>query len=75
MIKVYTTDVCAYCKMVKKLLEAKKVPFEEINVTNDKKAQEQLIKLSGSMSVPVTTDGSDFVVGFKHKEINKLIAA
>ena len=64
MLKIYTTTHCAYCAMVKKLYDAKGVEYETINLDEHPDKREEAFALSGVMSVPVTTNGTDFVVGF-----------
>jgi glutaredoxin 3 len=64
MVTVYTTDSCAYCPMVKKYLTLKNVEFETVDVSNNLEKRQELFEKTGMMSVPVTTDGEKFVVGF-----------
>lgn len=64
MVTVYTTDSCAFCPMVKQYLKLKKVNFKEVNVTDDADTRSELFKATGLMTVPVTTNGDDFVVGY-----------
>lgn len=64
MLKIYTTTQCAYCAMVKKLLDLKGAKYEVINLDEQPEKREEAIALSGVMSVPVTTNGTDVVVGF-----------
>ena len=51
-VKIYTTTYCGYCLRAKKLLETKKIPFEEINVTEDPKTRDWLVKTTGLKTVP-----------------------
>ena len=64
MVTVYTTASCAFCPMVKKFLQIKKINYSEVDVTNDMSLRDELYKKTGLMSVPVTTDGEKFVVGY-----------
>lgn len=64
MLKIYTTTQCAYCAMVKKFLDLKGAKYEVINLDEQPEKREEAVALSGAMSVPVTTNGSDVVVGF-----------
>ncbi len=74
MLTVYTTDTCSYCKIVKKYLTSKNVEFQEVDVTSDGSLREKLLKMTGLSTVPVTTNGDDFVVGFQPKLLSELIA-
>lgn len=64
MIKIYTTNTCAYCKMVKDFLTKKGKNFEVINLDEHPEKQAEAYALSGALTVPVTTDGSSVVVGW-----------
>lgn len=74
MLTVYTTDSCAFCPMVKKYLSHKNVEYQEVNVTNDQETRGKLFKETGMLTVPVTTDGNSFVVGWKPLELARLLA-
>jgi glutaredoxin 3 len=52
-VVIYTKDWCGYCRAAKQLLEHFKVPYEEIDVTNDSTLyDEMLVKSEGRTSVP-----------------------
>lgn len=74
MLKVYSTDTCSYCVMLKKYLTLKNVEFESIDVTNDPEKREELLQKTGMMSVPVTQKDDQYVVGFQPALLAKLIA-
>jgi len=54
-------------------LKEKGIKFEEIDVSKDKKAKEELIKKSGKMEVPVIEIDDQIVVGFDKEKIVKLL--
>jgi len=64
MITVYTTSSCAFCPMAKKFLQIKNLPFTEVDITNDSAMRGKLFEKTGMMTVPVTTDGEKWVVGY-----------
>ncbi len=77
-IKVYTTPTCAYCKMLKDYLIDQKVDFENIDVSTNQEAAQEMVEKSGQMGVPVsivTTDEGkqEIVVGFDKSKINQLL--
>lgn len=74
MITVYSTKNCAYCPTVKKYLTLKKVEFIEVDVTDDHEMRHTLQQKTGYSTVPVTTDGETFVVGWKPAQLAKLIS-
>jgi glutaredoxin 3 len=51
-VVVYSTNFCPYCVAAKKLLDSKKIPFEEINVQTDFEKREWLVKTTGQRTVP-----------------------
>ena len=58
-VVIYTTSYCPYCSAAKSLLRAKKVPFEEIDVTHDPARRTEMERLSGGYTVPqIFIDGT-----------------
>lgn len=51
-VVIYTTSYCPYCTGAKSLLRAKKVEFEEIDVTHDPARRAEMEKLSRRHTVP-----------------------
>jgi len=72
-VKVYSTPTCVYCYTLKMFLKEHNIEFEEIDVSKDKKAQEEMIKKSGQMGVPVIEIDGEIVVGFDKKRISQLL--
>jgi glutaredoxin 3 len=57
-IQLYTTRWCGYCVRAKALLEAKRVPYEEVHVDGDPDFRGRLRDLTGGWTVPqVVIDG------------------
>jgi len=73
-VKVYTTKTCAYCPMVKKWLQNKRVEFELIDITNDPATGNDLHKRSGYTSVPIVEYKDKFVAGWQPMKLAELIA-
>jgi glutaredoxin 3 len=72
-VKVYTTPTCVYCVTVKNFLKEKNVDFQEIDVSQDKEAADQMIEKTGQMGVPVIEIDQEVVVGFDRDKIIKLL--
>ena len=49
---MYTTRWCGYCVRAKLLLEAKGLPYEEINLDDDPQFRAHLNELTGGWTVP-----------------------
>ena len=72
-VTVYSTPTCPYCKMAKDWLKSKEVPFTDIDIAADEKAQKEIIARTGQMAVPVIEIGEALIVGFSPEEMTKLI--
>jgi glutaredoxin 3 len=51
-VKIYTTRICAYCVAAKRLLGARGVAYEEIDVTGDEARRAWLVEATGKRTVP-----------------------
>ncbi len=45
-VKVYTTPTCPWCKKVKQFLESNSVPYQELNVAENKAARDEMVNLT-----------------------------
>ena len=72
-IKVYTTAICPYCVTLKEFLKSKNIEFEEIDVSQNKKAVEQIFEKTGQLGVPVLEIDGQFVIGFDKEKICKIL--
>lgn len=70
MIKVFSTPTCAYCVTLKKFLKEKGVEFQDIDVSQDQAALDEMMEKSGQMGVPVVDADGIIIVGFNR---NKLV--
>ena len=60
---MYTTNWCPYCERARKLLNAKQVPFEEIDVEGAPERRAEMIERSGRRTVPQIFIGAMHVGG------------
>jgi len=74
-IKVYSTSTCPWCKKVKDFLNEKGVDFVDINVGEDPKEAEEMMKKSGQMGVPQIEINGKMIVGFDKDAIEKELIA
>lgn len=51
-IVIYTTNICPYCIRAKRLLERKKVEYQEIRIDNDPKQMLIMLQRSQRRTVP-----------------------
>ncbi len=64
VVKVYSTPICPYCQMTKEFLKNNNVKFEDIDVSKDQKAAQEMIEKSGQMGVPVIDVDGKIIVGY-----------
>jgi len=72
-IKVYSTPMCTWCHKLKEYLKEKNIEFEDIDVSKDQEAAQEMVKKSKQMSVPVIEIDGEIVAGFDKEKINKLL--
>jgi glutaredoxin 3 len=51
-VKIYTTPICGYCVMAKRLLSSRGIPYEEINAAAQPELRDWLIEATGQRTVP-----------------------
>jgi glutaredoxin-like YruB-family protein len=72
-IIIYSTPTCSYCSLAKNYLNDHKISYEEIDVSKDTKAAEDMIKKSGEMGVPQIEIDGKIIVGFDKEAIDKAL--
>lgn len=77
-IKVYSTATCVYCRAEKAWLDEQGIAYEAIMVDEDPKLADELLQLSGGLSVPFTvvTSGekSESILGFDQDRLSAALA-
>jgi glutaredoxin 3 len=73
MVKVFSTPACPRCFVLKQFLEEHDIDFKEIDVSQDKKALEELVEKTGKIEVPVLEIDGEIVVGFDKNKIVELL--
>ena len=63
-ILIYTTAICPYCVMAKRLLDKKGVTYKEINVDSAHGLREELMQKTKRRTVPQIYIGDFHVGGF-----------
>ena len=72
-IKVYSTPTCPYCKTAKQFFAENNIQFEEIDVSANQSAAQEMIAKSGQMGVPVFEIDGQIVIGFDRAKIKQLL--
>jgi glutaredoxin 3 len=73
-VDIYTTPTCGYCHQAKSFLTDRGIAFTEHDVSRDRTAGEEMVRLTGQMGVPVIVVGGETVVGFNRARLEQLLA-
>ena len=72
-VKIYTTPSCIWCAREKAFFKQHQIPYQEVDVSQDEKAAEEMIERSGQMGVPVTDIDGTLIVGFDESALRKAL--
>lgn len=72
-VKVYTTPACPWCTRAKQFLKDNNVNFENIDVSLNQAAAQEMIKKSGQTSVPVFDIDGQVIVGFDKEKVKSVL--
>lgn len=72
-VRLFSTPSCPYCYTLREYLKEHNVAFEEIDVTKDAQARDEMIQKSKQMGAPVIEIDGEFIVGFDKEKINNLL--
>ena len=73
LVKVYSTPTCPYCIRAKQFLVDNKISFENIDVSKNQKAIQEMISKSGQMGVPVLDIDGEIIIGFDQDKIKNAL--
>ncbi len=74
-VTIYSQPTCPDCNNAKAYLDRKGVPYEDINVKDNKKAMDEMVKKYGIRVTPVIIIGDQVMVGFNGPKIKKILGA
>ena len=70
-VRIFSTPTCSFCIVLKNFLKDNGVEFEDVDVSQDKQAQQEMVEGSGQMGVPVTEIDGEYIVGFDQGRIKE----
>lgn len=74
-VDIYTTPTCGYCHQAKRYLKELGVNFTEYDVSRDRAAADEMVRLTGQGGVPVIVVGGEVVIGFNRARLEQLLTA
>ena len=72
-IKIYSTPTCPHCVQAKEFFKEKNIEYEDIDVSENPKAAEEMQKLSGGTTVPVIDIDRKIFTGFDQEKIEQAL--
>jgi len=73
-VRVFSTATCPWCVKAKAYLKQNNIEFEDIDVSKDATAAEEMIKKSGQRGVPVIEIDEKVIVGFDKGAIDSSLS-
>jgi glutaredoxin-like YruB-family protein len=70
---VYSTPTCPYCTRAKQFLQENNIEFENIDVSSNPQAAQEMTEKSGQMGVPVLDIDGQIIVGFDKEKIKTIL--
>lgn len=73
-VTVYSTPTCTWCNTLKNYLNENHVRYNDIDVSANQRAAEDMVKKSGQQGVPQTDINGEVIVGFDKNRIDRLLS-
>ena len=73
-VKVYSTPTCPWCIRAKQFLKDSNIDFQNIDVSSNQQAVDELMQKSGQMGVPVLDIEGEIIVGFDKEKIKQALS-
>jgi glutaredoxin-like YruB-family protein len=72
-VKVYGTATCPWCIRAKQFLKENNIDFQNIDVSGNQQAADEVVQKSGQMGVPVIDIEGEIIVGFDKDRIKQAL--
>ena len=72
-VTVYSTPTCPWCIRAKQFLKDNNIAFEDIDVSSNQQAADEMVEKSGQMGVPVLDIAGEVIVGFDKERIKQAL--
>ncbi|MBS3052104.1 MAG: glutathione S-transferase N-terminal domain-containing protein [Candidatus Aenigmarchaeota archaeon] len=70
---IYSAPWCVWCNKTKEFLKQNKIEYRDINIEEDRKAAEEMIRKSGQMSIPVIEVDGKMIIGFDKEALKRAL--
>jgi len=72
-VKIYSTPTCPWCIRTKQFLDENKIIYQNIDVSSNQQAVEEMVEKTGQMGVPVLDIEGEIIVGFDKERIKQAL--
>ncbi|MDD5116282.1 MAG: glutaredoxin domain-containing protein [Candidatus Omnitrophica bacterium] len=72
-VKIYSTPTCPWCIRTKQFLKENNIDFQDIDVSSNQQAADEMVSKTGQMGVPVIDIEGQIVVGFDREKIKAIL--
>lgn len=72
-VTVFSTPTCPWCARLKSYLKQQRVAFNDVDVSRDTRAANEMVRRSGQMGVPQAWIDGKVVVGFDRAKVDHLL--
>ena len=72
-VKVYSTPTCPWCIRAKQFLKDNNIDFQDVDVSANKQAADEMMQKTGQMGVPVLDIEGEIIVGFDKEKIKQAL--
>lgn len=72
-VKIYSTSTCPWCMRAKQFLKENNIEFQNLDVSGDQLAADEMMAKSGQMGVPVLDIDGEIIVGFDQERIKSAL--
>jgi glutaredoxin-like YruB-family protein len=72
-VKVYSTATCPWCIRAKQFLKENNINFQDIDLSGNQQAVDEMMQKSGQMGVPVLDIEGEIIVGFDKERIKSAL--
>jgi glutaredoxin-like YruB-family protein len=73
-IRIFSQPTCPACNELKDYLKKKGVDFEDMDVTSNRAALDEMIKVHKVRVTPLLLAGDKKIIGFDPVEVDKVLA-
>ncbi|PSO46504.1 MAG: NrdH-redoxin [Parcubacteria group bacterium SW_4_46_8] len=72
-VEIYTTPSCEFCKQAKEYMKENEINYKDYDVKESAEKRQEMIEISGQMSVPVIVVDEDMMVGFDAEKLEEMV--